>query len=267
MTSDKSRLRLGEGLALAAILVSLPRHAVAQLHQAGMAVPSAPWWAAIVGVSAVAWGLLEALTLFHLLRAYSATRKRHLIALTLAILATIATVNAPSLVADSAGLTLTGLLGVATVSHWVWATASILTTLLVVVAASAADAATVESEDQRQRADRLTQVLTDALDARQIPQVAPVAAAQASVTVNVAQATSPALKGNARQGVDRRSAIVGHENTETRVLRALRAGARTSTQIAAAVGVTPAAVRLTDSWERRKRIWAEAATAEGMPPQ
>ena len=51
-----TRIRTGEALALAAILVSLPRHGVAQLHQAGMAVPSAPWWAAVVGVSAVAWG-------------------------------------------------------------------------------------------------------------------------------------------------------------------------------------------------------------------
>ena len=48
-----TRIRTGEALALAAILVSLPRHGVAQLHQAGMAVPSAPWWAAVVGVSAL----------------------------------------------------------------------------------------------------------------------------------------------------------------------------------------------------------------------
>ncbi len=235
-----TRIRTGEALALAAILVSLPRHGVAQLHQAGMAVPSAPWWAAVVGVSAVAWGLLEALTLAHLQRAYSQTRKPSLVALTVVILATIATVNAPSLVADSAGLTLTGLLGIASLPHWVWAGASILSTLLVVVAAFAADAATEMSK---------TAALVDALDSRRSETA--LAVAGASVTVNVGQSAAGATESGGRQSEGGQVAIAGPDDTETRVLRALAMGLRTSQKIAAEIGMSDSAVRMTDAWAHR----------------
>jgi hypothetical protein len=235
-----TRIRTGEALALAAILVSLPRHGVAQLHQAGMAVPSAPWWAAVVGVSAVAWGLLEALTLAHLQRAYTQTRKRGLVTLTVVILATIATVNAPSLVADSAGLTLTQLLGVASITHWVWAGASILSTLLVVVAAFAADAAT----EQAGIAERV-----DALDNRRAEGAQAIAGAQ--VTVNVSQTAPPEATGSDSRRVDSVMRIAGQTETETAVSALLVDGAKSSAEIARTLGVSSSAVRMTDAWKNR----------------
>ena len=235
-----TRIRTGEALALAAILVSLPRHGVAQLHQAGMAVPSAPWWAAVVGVSAVAWGLLEALTLAHLQRAYTQTRKRGLVTLTVVILATIATVNAPSLVADSAGLTLTGLLGVASITHWVWAGASILSTLLVVVAAFAADAAT----EQAHIAERV-----DALDSRRAGGAQAVAGA--SVTVNVSQNTPPNAIGSDLARLAEQNIPQEGSHTERAVEAALMDGVRSSSGIAQLLGVSSSAVRMTDAWKNR----------------
>ena len=235
-----TRIRTGEALALAAILVSLPRHGVAQLHQAGMAVPSAPWWAAVVGVSAVAWGLLEALTLAHLQRAYTQTRKRGLVTLTVVILATIATVNAPSLVADSAGLTLTGLLGVASITHWVWAGASILSTLLVVVAAFAADAAT----EQAGIAERV-----DALDSRR--ESGAQALAATSVTVNVGQSAAGATETGGRLSEGGHVATQGPTDTEIGVSALLVDGAKSSAEIARTLGVSSSAVRMTDAWKNR----------------
>ena len=235
-----TRIRTGEALALAAILVSLPRHGVAQLHQAGMAIPSAPWWAAMVGASAVAWGLLEALTLAHLQRAYSQTRKRGLVALTVVILATIATVNAPSLVADSAGLTLTELLGVASITHWVWAGASILSTLLVVVAAFAADAAT----EQAHIAERV-----DALDSRRAEGAQAVAGA--SVTVNVSQNTPPEATGSDLRNAGDVIKAWGDNETDLAVEVLLREGEKTSGAIAKRLGVSSSAVRMTDAWKNR----------------
>lgn len=235
-----TRIRTGQALVLAAILVSIPRHGVAQLHQAGMAVPAAPWWAAVVGVSAVAWGLLEALTLAHLQRAYTQTRKRGLVTLTVAILATIATVNAPSLVADSAGLTLTQLLGVASMPHWVWAGASILSTLLVVAAAFAADAAT----EQAHIAERV-----DALDNRRAEGA--LAVAGASVTVNVSQGAAGATETGSRQSEEGHVAIAGPQTTETRVLEALAKGRRPSKLIAAELGLSDSAVRMSMAWRNR----------------
>ncbi len=235
-----TRIRTGEALALAAILVSLPRHGVAQLHQAGMAVPSAPWWAAVVGVSAVAWGLLEALTLAHLQRAYSQTRKPSLAVLTAVILATIATVNAPSLVADSAGLTLTGLLGIASLPHWVWAGASILSTLLVVVDAFAADAATEQAG---------TAALVDALDSRRSETA--LAVAGASVTVNVGQSAAGATESGGRQSEGGHVATHDPTNTEIGVSALLVDGAKSSTEIARTLGISSSAVRMTDAWKNR----------------
>jgi len=243
-----TRIRTGEALALAAILVSLPRHGVAQLHQAGMSVPSAPWWAAVVGVSAVAWGLLEAATMFYLWSAYSQTRRRHLLVLMFTILTAIAVTNAPSLVADSAGLTLIGLVGVASVGHWIWAIASIASTLIVVVAAGSADAATIEATDWRKRAEEAVSALTDAVDQRSAAttpattapiMVQPVAAQQ--VTVNVSHET-PAPKGRGRESA-----------TELAVASALSAGARSSSEIAAQLGISSAAVRQLKAWRLRPR--------------
>lgn len=240
----KSRIRLGELLAFSAVLVTLPRHLVAQLHQAGMSVPAAGWWAAAIGVSSIAWAFLEALTLFHLLRAYTQTRRRHLLALMFTILAAIAATNAPSLVADSAGLTLTGLVGVASIAHWGWAVASIAATLLVVVAAGAADAATVAVN---QRID----ALVDAIDARQMPAQA-VAAQQ--VTVNVSQNTPPEAIGSDSSHDAAPLRITAQTETDRAVERALRDGLSTSTAIGGAIGITPQAVRMTTAWKRRQEV-------------
>jgi len=254
-----TRIRLGPILAFSAILVAMPRTLVAASHAAGLPVPSGPDWVAVVYVSAVAWAALEALTLARLSLAFTQTKRRGLFALIVLDLAVVAMVYAPSLVADSAGLALVALIGVASALHIVWAVMQTMTYMLIVVSGFAADAATGDSEDQRKRADKLAQALTDAIDARK---AAPVAAAQSSVTVNVAQVAPGATESGGRQNAEGHVALVDHDNTETRVLRALRSGARTSVEISKIVGVTPQAVRLTASWDMRKRVWAESATGE-----
>lgn len=235
-------MRIGSALAAAAVVVALPRHLVAQLHQAGYPAPTGPVWPVVVIGSAIAWAALEAGTMFYLWHAYTVTRRRHLLALMFTILAAIAATNAPSLVADSAGLTLTGLVGVASIAHWLWSVASIAATLLVVVAAGAADAASMAVN---QRID----ALVDAIDARQTPAqavqpvpitVQPVAAQQ--VTVNVSrESDAPKVRG-------RESA------TERAVAFALSAGATSSSEIAAKIGVSSPAVRMTSAWRHRPRI-------------
>lgn len=275
-----TRIRLGPILAFSAILVAMPRTLVAASHAAGLQVPSGPDWVAVVYVSAVAWAALEALTLARLSLAFTQTKRRGLFALIVLDLAVVATVYAPSLVADSAGLALVALIGVASALHIVWAVMQTMTYMLIVVSGFAADAATGDSEDQRKRADRLAQALTDATrdgedqrkradrfaqaltDAIDAQQAASVAAAQSSVTVNVAQAASGATETGGRRSDGGQVAVADHDNTETRVLRALRSGARTSVEIARIVGVTPQAVRLTASWDMRKQVWAEGSTGE-----
>ena len=173
----------------------------------------------------------------------AAARKGNLIAaagMTLAILATIATVNAPSLVADSAGLTLTGLLGVASITHWVWAGASILSTLLVVVAAFAADAAT----EQAGIAERV-----DALDSRR--ESGAQALAATSVTVNVGQSAAGATETGGRLSEGGHVATLDPSNTEIGVSALLVDGAKSSAEIARALGVSSSAVRMTDAWKNR----------------
>lgn len=237
-------MRIGSALAASAVVVALPRHLVAQLHQAGYPAPSGPVWPVVVVGSAIAWAALEAGTMFYLWHAYTVTRRRHLLALMFTILAAIAATNAPSLVADSAGLTLTGLVGVASIAHWGWAVASIAATLLVVVAAGAADAATIAAN---QRID----ALVDAIDARQSP---PQAVAAQQVTVNVGADASQLVKTGGTLSDGGRVAMSDSTGTESRVLEALREGMQTSTAISAAIGITPQAVRMTGAWKRRQEV-------------
>lgn len=239
-------MRIGSALAAAAVVVALPRHLVAQLHQAGYPAPSGPVWPVVVIGSAIAWAALEAGTMFYLWHAYTVTRRRHLLALMFTILAAIAATNAPSLVADSAGLTLTALVGVASIAHWLWSVASIAATLLVVVAAGAADAASMAVN---QRID----ALVDAIDARQTPAQA-VAAQQ--VTVNVSQTTPPEATGIDSSHVAAPLRIVAQSETDRAVERAIRDGLQTSTAISAAIGITPQAVRMTGAWKRRQEVTA-----------
>lgn len=236
-------MRIGSALAAAAVVVALPRHLVAQLHQAGYPAPSGPVWPVVVIGSAIAWAALEAGTMFYLWHAYTATRRRHLLALMLTILAAIAATNAPSLVADSAGLTLTALVGVASIGHWLWSVASIAATLLVVVAAGAADAASIAVNVR-------IDALVDALDARQTP---PQAISAQQVTVNVSQATPPEATGSdlARLAVQNIPQEGSH--TERAVRAALIDGAKSSNQIAGLIGVSSAAVRQTAAWRKHRK--------------
>lgn len=139
-------MKPGRILAAAAVIVGLPRHLVAQLHAAGFAAPNTESWTVLVVGSALAWAVLEAATMFSVLTAYQHTKQKRLAVFAGAILATIALTNAPSLVADSARMGLTDLLGIASPAHWIWSVSSIATTLLVVVAAGAADAAIEEKK-------------------------------------------------------------------------------------------------------------------------
>lgn len=151
-------MKLGRILAAAAIVVALPRHIIAALHAGGFGSPDGFWYPLIL-IGAGFWAVLEALTVFHLWNAYSVAKKPYLVALILIVVISIAITNAPSLVADSAGLKLTQLLPVAGIAHWVWSISSIAGNLIVVLAAGAADAAIDRTEEQRRIAE-----LTDSLD-------------------------------------------------------------------------------------------------------
>jgi hypothetical protein len=235
------KIRTGAVLAAAAVAVAFPRHLVAQLHQAGYGTPTGAAWPVLIVASAAAWAALEALTMFYLWNAYGQSRRRHLLWLMGAILGAIALTNAPSLVADSAGLTLTGLVGIASAAHWLWAVASIASTLLVVIAAGAADAATTEAG---------TAALIDALDAQRQPQ----AIAAQQVTVNVSRESPP----DAMAGPPRRETaplrISGHKKpsaaTESAVSAAIQAGMTTSPAIAAEIGKSSALVKQTAAWRK-----------------
>lgn len=235
-------MRIGSALAAAAVVVALPRHLVAQLHQAGYPAPSGPVWPVVVIGSAIAWAALEAGTMFYLWHAYTVTRRRHLLALMFTILAAIAATNAPSLVADSAGLTLTGLVGVASIAHWLWSVASIAATLLVVVAAGAADAATVGANIAAR---------VDALDSRASEPVAAIAGA--SVTVNVSQNTPPDATASDLPRLAEQNIPQEGSHTERAVRAALIDGAKSSNQIAGLIGVSSAAVRQTAAWRKHRK--------------
>lgn len=235
------KLRTGAILAAAAVAVAFPRHLVAQLHQAGYGTPTGVAWPVLIVASAAAWAALEALTMFYLWNAYGQSRRRHLLWLMGAILGAIALTNAPSLVADSAGLTLTGLVGIASPAHWLWAVASIASTLLVVIAAGAADAATTEAG---------TAALIDALDAQRQPQ----AVAAVQVNVNTAQNTPPDAQGSDSRPVAAVSRLPAPKmpsaQTEAAVVAALAAGLTTSPAIAAEIGKSPALVKRTEAWHK-----------------
>lgn len=235
-------MRIGSALAASAVVVALPRHLVAQLHQAGYPAPSGPVWPVVVVGSAIAWAALEAGTMFYLWHAYTVTRRRHLLALMFTILAAIAATNAPSLVADSAGLTLTGLVGVASIAHWLWSVASIAATLLVVVAAGAADAATVGANIAAR---------VDALDSRASEPVAAIAGA--SVTVNVSQNTPPDATASDLPRLAEQNIPQEGSHTERAVRAALIDGAKSSNQIAGLIGVSSAAVRQTAAWRKHRK--------------
>ena len=237
-------MRIGAALAAAAVVVALPRHLVAQLHQAGYPAPSGPVWPVVVIGSAVAWAGLEAGTMFYIWHAYTQTRRRHLLALMFTILGAIAATNAPSLVADSAGLTLTALVGVASIGHWLWSVASIAATLLVVVAAGAADAASVA-------VNRRIDALVDEIDGRQST---PAAISAQQVTVNVSQNTPPEATASDSSHVAAPLRITAQSETDRAVERALRDGLQTSTAISAAIGITPQAVRMSGAWKRRMEV-------------
>lgn len=165
-------IKIGRILAAAAVVVALPRHLIAQLHAAGFGAPTAPAWGALIVGSAVAWAFLEAATMFAVLTAYQQSKQRRLIVFAFAILASIAMTNAPSLVADSARIGLTDLLGVASPAHWLWSVSSIAATLLVIVAAGAADAA-IEEKRVADRIDELDRQSAMAQAARNAPETAP----------------------------------------------------------------------------------------------
>ncbi len=246
-----SRLRLGTVLAGAAVVVSVTRHLVASRHQAGLPAPAGADWTTLVDASGLAWAALEALTMFHLWAALSVAtspaHRRWLMAGMLAILVAIAVQNAPSLIADSAHMTLVELLGVGTIAHWTWAIAAIAANGLVVIAAGAADVAAIAGDRAIQRADLAQQALTDMVD--RLNQV-PAAVAAQQVTVNVGQSAPGASKSGGRQG----DASQAHAlTTNDAVAHALGAGQRDARLIASGIGVTPGRVRQTPAWKSRDR--------------
>lgn len=246
-----TRIRLGTVLAGAAVVVSVTRHLVASRHQAGLPAPAGADWVMLVDVSGLAWAALEALTMFHLWSALSVAtlpaHRRWLIAGMLAILVAIAIQNAPSLIADSAHMTLVELLGVGTIAHWTWAIAAIAANGLVVIAAGAADVAAVAGDRAIERVEIMQESITDAID--RLTQ-GPAAVSGASVTVNVGQSAPGALKSGGRQG----DAVEAHAlTTNDAVAHALSAGQRDAKAIAGALGVTPGRVRQTPAWKGRDR--------------
>lgn len=246
-----TRIRLGTVLAGAAVVVSVTRHLVASRHQAGLPAPAGADWITLVDLSGVAWAALEALTMFHLWSALSVTRSHSsqawLIAGMVAILVAIAIQNAPSLIADSAHMTLVDLLGVGTIAHWTWAIAAIAANGLVVIAAGAADVAANAGDKAVKRAELIQESLTDALD--RLTQ-APAAVAAQQITVNVGQDTAGASKTGGRQGD---ASEVHALTTNEAVARALSAGQRDVKLIAAGIGVTPGRIRQTPAWKMRDR--------------
>lgn len=256
--------RMGSVLAGAAILVSIPRHFVAQQHQAGMAAPVADWWAILVGVSSIAWAVLEAATFFYLWEAHRVNPQKRLVGVMAALLASIALTNAPSLVADSAGLTLTGLLGVASLAHWTWAASVIGSTLFVILAAGMADAAVSKDARKDERiavlAGDLSQIQAELTQARALlasqPQPAPIAVYEQQPPMAGKPAPNRGQMAP-NQGDTPPTLPIPQTAAEKRLYEALVAHPGAEHQeIAAKIGVKPGAVRMNRMWKERKAIWA-----------
>lgn len=238
-----TRIRLGPVLAAAAVVVALPRYLIAQRFADGQAAPSGPEWLTLIDASAVAWALLEALTLAYVARSVataSGGTRNALLRWSWLIVAACSVVAAPVIVAVGSRQSLTDLLSAASIGHWAWAIVLTASYGLVVMAAFAADAAT----EQAQIAERV-----DALDIRRAEPVQAVAAQQ--VTVNVAQNTPPASQAGSGRGVECHMAIAGQMSTERAVEAALRERPQSSALIAAGIGVSSAAVRRTAAWRNR----------------
>lgn len=239
------KIRPAAALAAAAVLVALPRYMIAQRFADGQVAPTGPVWSALVDGSAAAWALLEALTLAYVQTIYGATRNPNLKRWSYVVIACIALVSAPTIVAVSAGLTLTELLGVASPWHWLWSATLTGSYALIVTSAFAADAAA-----------RPVDALIDALDARQPPQ----AIAAQQVTVNVSREAPPEATGARSSPVERVSQLSAPTKrtaaqTEQAIAAALAAGMTTSPAIAAQIGKSTAWVKRSNAW----RAFREAA--------
>ena len=241
------KIRPAAALAASAVLVAMPRYLIAQRFADGQPAPAGPEWQTLVDLSAVAWAILEALTLAYIQTVYGKTKTPALRRWSLIVTGCIASVSAPTIVAVSSGLSLTSLLGVATPLHVLWATFLTASYALIVLAAFAADSA-----------DSMREVgaLVDALDAQRQPQ----AIAAQQVTVNVAQVAPPEATASDSRPVaavsrlpspaKRPSALV-----EQAVAAQLAAGLTTSPAIAVEIGKSSALVKQTAAW----RAFREAA--------
>lgn len=258
--------RLGSILGAAAVVVALPRHIVAALHAAGLTVPRGEAWDVVVIASAVALAILEALTIGYAMRA-------RLVRHVWLMLAVVSVTFAPSLVADSAGLSLVQLTGAASVAHYVWSAALVAANLLIVQVANAADAALAAEHDAlaasraaaaaaELRADAARQALTDGVDTlrqeldtlRQEAGSRAAAVAAQSVTVNVASATPPSRTASDLRCVQVADGFVSREARETAVARALGAGRRTLPALAEATGIPVSQIRRTAAWQSRQEV-------------
>ena len=223
------KIRPAAALAASAVLVAMPRYLIAQRFADGQPAPAGPEWQTLVDLSAVAWAILEALTLAYIQTVYGKTKTPALRRWSLIVTGCIAVVSAPTIVAVSSGLSLTALLGIATPLHVLWATFLTASYALIVLAAFAADSA-----------DSMREVgaLVDALDAQRQPQ----AVAAQQVTVNVGAATSP-------QPVRYRLADLPQLLIDKPGM--------SSTQYAELIGVSGQAVRAASVWRKRRQEVAE----------
>lgn len=227
-------MRLGRVLAAAAVIVALPRHVIAALHAAGFGAPDGAWYALIIA-SAAFWALLEALTVFHLWNAYSVSKRRYLTCLIGIVVLAVAVTNAPSLVADSAGLKLTQLLPVAGLWHWIWSISSIGANLLVVLAAGAADAA-IDHAEERKRVAQLTDALDRVHNTPQ-PQVAP--ANQWLGDPGMTQPGVSLVATKPQRGATVAELVAQHPDI-------------TATEVASRLGISRQAVSKSPAWRNRK---------------
>ena len=238
------KIRPAAALAGAAVIVAMPRYLIAQRFADGQPAPAGAEWQTLVDVSAVAWAILEALTLAYIQTVYGQTKTPSLRRWSVIVTGCIATVSAPTIVAVSAGLTLTGLLGIATPLHVLWSAFLTASYALIVLAAFAADSAGAE---QARRVD----ALVDALDAAQRQ---PQAVAAVQVNVNTAPNTSPEPQGSDSRPVAVATRLPAPKKpsaaTEQAVGAALAAGLTTSPAIAAEIGKSPALVKRTEAWHR-----------------